>query len=195
MKNQSLPVQIRAEYKKRLKSLENMNVRLASEADVLTALRLYFALGAENEGDCQRGKVFARKTGLIFLQKPEILAYGPAFDAISAKYKVWPIEKWTMVNGALSRLDELLKQNPLSLEARFLRGAICSKLPSLFYKKQAAQDDFTFILFALQKRPLPPDVANSPEFIRYMLDFFAESSILSEDKLATVQSLSTIFAE
>lgn len=123
---------IRTHYAERTASL-------ASEApswpEVLELLRCCFVLGSEGPSYVQRGEELLRKLPPAERRKPEAQAFQAAFLALSAKYALWPLEKFNKVNQALAQFDRLERQHPDNLEVLFLILAVTSRVPVVFHRK------------------------------------------------------------
>lgn len=156
-------------------------------AECLERLRLQFALASAYEQECQKGLSIIKQMLTIHPNAPELQMYALAFRAVDAKYKIFPLEKWNIINDVLPKMDALLLQNKHSIVVRFLRGAVCSGLPTLFNRAQTAKDDFNFILFAFAQKNLPTELENLPDLAIYILNFMESTKLLTNDKKVIIQ--------
>ncbi len=100
--------------------------------EILNLLRCCFVLGSEAESYVRQGEKLLRQLPAADRRRPEAQAFQAAFLALSAKYSLWPIEKFTKVNQALAQFDRLERKNADNLEVLFLTLAVTSRLPAVF---------------------------------------------------------------
>lgn len=106
----------------------------------LELLRCCFTLGSESENYVRRGEEVLRSLPPELRRLPEAQAFQAAFLALTAKYALWPIDKFSKVNQALQQFDRLERQHPDHLEALFLNLAVSSRLPAVFNRRGKAAD-------------------------------------------------------
>lgn len=111
-------------------------------------------------------------------------AYLASLTALRAKYTMWPINKLSYANSALSKLDKVVEKSPQNIEILYLRAALCHNLPSLFARKNTAIKDCKSIAshLAEQKQEY------STEFIQEVRDFVISTNYLSSSELSKLNS-------
>ena len=76
---------------------------------------------------------------------PRLLAYLGSTRLLAARAASLPIRKLNYSKEGLALLDKAVKQDPDSVEIRFLRGISTVRLPSLFGRAKTAKGDLDFV--------------------------------------------------
>lgn len=138
--------------------------------------RVYFYLAVENKEILKKGESFFQE--LLKEKKAESSAYLAALEAIRAKNALWPMDKWTIANSALTKMDLVVDAYPENIEVRFIRASTCFYLPFFFNRKDQVKSDFSKLV-----KLLPSSHNLYPEnLIRNICDFMLNSDYLSESE-------------
>lgn len=138
--------------------------------------RVYFYLAVENKEILQKGEIYFKD--LLKEKKAESSAYLAALEAIRAKNALWPMDKWTIANSALAKMDLAVDAYPENIEVRFVRASTCFYLPFFFNRKDQVKSDFSILA-----KLLPSSYNLYPEnLIRNICDFILKSDYLSSSE-------------
>jgi hypothetical protein len=136
--------------------------------------RVYFYLAVEDKDILEKGEKYFKLMGNE--RKAESTAYLAALEAIRAKNALWPMDKWTIANSALSKMDQVVEANPDNIEVRFIRASTCYYLPFFFNRKDQVKSDFVILA-----QLIPVGYSNYPaHLIRNISSFILKSNYLPE---------------
>lgn len=136
--------------------------------------RVYFYLAVEDKEILKKGETFFQE--FLGEKKAESSAYLAALEAIHAKNALWPMDKWTIANSALAKMDLVVNAYPENIEVRFVRASTCYYLPFFFNRKDQVKSDFSTLT-----KLLPLAYLQYPEnLIRNICDFMLKSDYLTE---------------
>ena len=136
--------------------------------------RVYFYLAVEDKDILEKGEKYFKLMGNE--KKAESAAYLAALEAIRAKNAIWPMDKWTIANSALSKMDQVVDANPDNIEVRFIRASTCYYLPFFFNRKDQVKSDFVILA-----QLIPVRYSNYPtHLIRNISSFILKSNYLPE---------------
>lgn len=111
--------------------------------------------------------------------------YIGALTALRGRHAFWLYTKYRLVKEGLKIMDQGLQQAPDDIEALFLYGSTCHFMPSLFGKKENAQDAFKQIM-----RLLPGQwQAYNRELVVNVINFLLEHTKLTAEEQLTLQEL------
>lgn len=111
-------------------------------------------------------------------------AYLATLTALKAKYTMWPINKLSYANTALSELDKCVQASPQNIEILYLRATLCHNLPTLFNRKSTAiQDCKAICKYIKQSKTL-----YTSEFIQEVIAFVKSTNYVSHSELQLLES-------
>jgi len=111
-------------------------------------------------------------------------AYLATLTALQAKYTIWPINKLSYANTALSQLDKCVQKSPQNIEILYLRATLCHNLPALFNRKSTAVQDCK----AICKYMKDNKTLYSAEFIQEIITFVKSTNYVSSSEIKLLES-------
>lgn len=146
---------------------------------------LLYYLSTEEEKYLEQSKTCFE--GLKTL-KPEWItiaeAYLATLTALKAKYTLWPINKLSYANTALSQLDKCVQKSPQNIEILYLRATLCHNLPALFNRKNTAIQDCKAICKYLKQS----EHLYTKEFIQEVVAFVKNTNYASPSEIQLLES-------
>lgn len=111
-------------------------------------------------------------------------AYIATLTALQAKYTVWPINKLSYANTALSQLDKCVQKSPQNVEILYLRATLCHNLPALFNRKNTAVQDCKAICkYMKDNKPL-----YTADFVQEIIAFVKSTNYVSLSEIHLLES-------
>lgn len=111
-------------------------------------------------------------------------AYLATLTALQAKYTMWPINKLSYANTALSQLDKCVQKSPNNVEILYLRAILCHNLPTLFNRKSTAiQDCKNICKYMKDSKSL-----YSADFIQEIIAFVKSTNYVSTSEIQLLES-------
>ena len=104
---------------------------------------------------------------------------------MKGKHAFFPNTKLKWVKRGLARMDSGLKKAPDDIEALFIHGTTCYRLPFFFKRGDDAQRDFKEIIKHLPSQAHTYD----PELVVNIIDFLLENAKLTLDEKTYLQTL------
>lgn len=111
-------------------------------------------------------------------------AYIATLTALQAKYTMWPINKFSYANSALSQLDRCVEKSPQNIEILYLRATLCHNLPILFNRKNTAIQDCKSICKYIKNSK----TLYSVEFIQEIIAFVKSTNYVSASEIQLLES-------
>jgi hypothetical protein len=111
-------------------------------------------------------------------------AYLATLTALQAKYTVWPINKLSYANTALSQLDKCVQKSPQNVEILYLRAVLCHNLPTLFNRKNTAIQDCK----AICKYMKNSKSLYSADFVQEIIAFVKSTNYVSSSDIQLLES-------
>lgn len=156
--------------------LERLNqLQRLDNTGKLSLGRIYFYLAVENKEYIEKGEILFQELNTPTSEyKGEAQMYMAALEAIRAKNALWPSDKWSIANSALSKMDKTVSKYPENVEVRFIRASTCYYLPFFFNRKEQVKQDFVFLA-----QRIPQRYKDYPkELIGNMCEFIVKSDYL-----------------
>jgi hypothetical protein len=143
--------------------------------------RVYFYLAVDDKEILEKGEKHFKLMGNE--RKAESAAYLAALEAIRAKNALWPMDKWTIANSALAKMDQVVEANPENIEVRFIRASTCYYLPFFFNRKDQVKSDFILLAHLI-----PVGYTSYPShLIRNISSFILKSNYLPEKNAVSLR--------
>lgn len=111
-------------------------------------------------------------------------AYLATLTALQAKYTMWPINKLSYANTALSQLDKCVQKSPSNVEILYLRATLCHNLPALFNRKNTAIQDCK----AICKYMKDSKSLYSADFVQEIIAFVKSTNYVSSSDIQLLES-------
>lgn len=111
-------------------------------------------------------------------------AYLATLTALQAKYTMWPINKLSYANTALSQLDKCVQKSPNNVEILYLRATLCHNLPTLFNRKSTAIQDCK----AICKYMKESKALYNTDFVREIIAFVKSTNYVSSSEIELLES-------
>ncbi|MCS7077567.1 MAG: hypothetical protein NZ455_12700 [Bacteroidia bacterium] len=169
----------------RIKQIQN-TPNYHKQPDLVKELgTLFYYLATEEEQYLETSKSYFQKLKIL---KPEWIpisdAYLAMLTALQAKYTLWPLNKLSYANTALSELDKCVLKSPKNIEILYLRATLCHNLPAVFNRKNTAiQDCKSICKYMKQNKSL-----YSPELIQDIIRFVKNTNYVSPAEMQMLES-------
>lgn len=152
---------------------------------LLEEARVLFYDAIENESQIKPAISLFKKIGEEDRYHGKSLTYIGTLYALKGKHSFSPYNKLKWVIRGLKTMDKGIEASPDDLEALFIHGATCSKLPFFFNRGDDAKRSFDEVI-----RLLPLEAENyDPNLILYVIEFLQENASLEPHQHVTLSMI------